>query len=224
VEQPAADVHVIVAEPLLHGVAEALGTVRVGDDGWCLLSDDDEQEPHILLVPPLPVACADALRRFAAGHPSSLVPSDRLVELPAAVAATAAGGWYVSGSVVAAAKGVPPLDTPARQLLLALLSEPTIDAVARRVGISRATVKRRTCDLVRCFAARNRTELVRRAVELGYASAGRRPASGCVYAALPRRSGLVHGVEELAVNFGADDPPMRRSRSRCDTHLRSMWT
>lgn len=167
-------------ESALSGIRELAPTVAVVDHGMPRLGGvelvrrlRDEGSPARLLMLSSfsnPLLIADALNAGADGF---LLKDDAFSDLRTALATVASGGCHLSRSVDRdalrdALHSLPP--TPReREVLAGLVAGKSLPAIATELGISPRTAETHRNRLAVKFGAANVVDLVRRAVEGGFA-------------------------------------------------------
>jgi hypothetical protein len=121
----------------------------------------------VLVVSPTPFACSAAVRRATEGAVSVVVTTDRLDDLAPALHAMRGEVVHLPRRVLELANQLPALDRRDIEILRGLLVDPSISGLARRVGISDATLKRCLTSLMNRVGAASRAALVARTVQLG---------------------------------------------------------
>jgi DNA-binding CsgD family transcriptional regulator len=143
----------------------------VGDDMTRVAVD-------VLVVAPTPVACNDALVRVGCGSTSSVITTDELEHVHAALQAAAQEIVFLPRRVVTLAQRLPPLSERDIRILRGLMVGYSNAHLSRLVGISEATLKRAVATLMTRMGVTERSGLVVAGIELGLKPNGIGPARG----------------------------------------------
>ena len=168
-------VRIRVQDPVLARAVEAVVTDagwEVGRNGAGLVVADHHDDADVVVIPPTPATCADAV---ADERPASVVATDRLDELKDALDATTRGYVLVPRRVHELAHALPRLDARERDVLQAVMAGQSNRQIARTLGVSEATVKRTVAALVGRLGAARRESLTAVALGLGFRPAPVRP-------------------------------------------------
>jgi DNA-binding CsgD family transcriptional regulator len=146
-----------------------------------VLGDDVTREPiDVLVVPPTPIACNDALARVGSGATSAVITTDALEHVHAALQAASQDIVFLPRGVVTLARRLPPLSERDIRILRGLMVGYSNGHLARLVGISEATLKRAIATLMTRMGVTERSGLVVAGIELGLKPNGIGPARQAV--------------------------------------------
>jgi DNA-binding NarL/FixJ family response regulator len=169
----------------LHGAAASAVAHRLSADGWVLrdglsgvdalrvisdlaFADPKQARRTVVLALPSPAACQSAVAALTRGAIGAAITVDDLDALSPTLHSLTADRCVLTHALLERARRAPQLDERQVLVLGCRLAGLSDRAMAQRLALSPATVRRTSTDLCRVFGVTTRGALMARALDLGY--------------------------------------------------------